>query len=46
MFHAYADTSHGWAGWIEPADRSWIEFVGVDGSRLRFDSRDASGAVG
>lgn len=35
----------GWAGWIEPADRSWIAFIDTDGSPRFFLERDESGAV-
>lgn len=38
--------AHGWAGYIEPEDRSWIAFVGLDGVPRFFLHRDAiSGAV-
>lgn len=32
--------SVGWAGWIEPADKSWIAFIGLDGRPLFFLNRD------
>lgn len=36
----------GWAGYIEPADASWIAFVGLDGKPLFFLNRDPqSGAI-
>lgn len=39
-------TSHGYAGWIEPEDNSWIMFVGVDGHVEMFLDRDPeTGAV-
>lgn len=36
---------HGWAGWIEPKDRSWIAFIGLDGRPLVFLNRDENGAI-
>lgn len=30
----------GWAGWIEPTDKSWIAFIGLDGRPLFFLNRD------
>lgn len=42
----YADPEQvGYQGWIEPADRSWIVFVDLDGKPSLFDKRDANGAV-
>jgi hypothetical protein len=43
----YADPkATGWAGYIEPADKSWIGFVGIDGRPILFLSRDpGTGAV-
>jgi hypothetical protein len=42
----YADNSHGYDGWIEPADRSWIMFVRVDGHAEFYGDRDReTGAV-
>lgn len=36
----------GWAGWVEPTDKSWIVFIGLDGRPLAFLNRDpATGAV-
>lgn len=36
----------GWAGYMEPADKSWIGFIGLDGRPLFFLNRDpASGAI-
>jgi hypothetical protein len=36
----------GWAGYIEPADRSWIAFIGRDGRPLFFLNRNPdTGAV-
>jgi hypothetical protein len=32
--------SVGWAGWIEPDDKSWILFVGLDGRVRAFLNRD------
>jgi hypothetical protein len=32
--------SHGWAGYIQPDDRSWIAFIGLDGRPLFFLNRD------
>jgi len=43
----YADPqSVGYAGWIEPEDKSWIAFVGNDGAARFFLDRDpATGEV-
>lgn len=36
----------GWAGWLEPADKDWIAFIGLDGKPTFFLNRDPStGAV-
>lgn len=35
----------GWAGWIEPENRAWILFVGLDGKTAFFPQRDETGAV-
>lgn len=36
----------GWAGWIEPDDKRWILFVGLNGETEFFDKRDPmTGAV-
>ena len=36
----------GWAGYLEPADRAWIAFIGLDGKPTFFLNRDpATGAV-
>lgn len=36
----------GWAGYIEPADLSWIAFIGLDGRPLFFLNRDPkTGAI-
>jgi len=36
----------GWAGYIEPADKSWIAFVGLDGRPIFFLHRDPeTGAI-
>lgn len=36
----------GWAGWVEPSDKSWIVFIGLDGRPMVFLNRDpATGAV-
>jgi hypothetical protein len=36
----------GWAGWLEPEDRSWIAFIGMDGRPLFFLNRDpVTGAI-
>lgn len=32
--------AHGWAGYLEPEDKSWIAFVGLDGRPLFFLNRD------
>ncbi len=37
----------GWAGWIEPEDRSWIAFIDLEGRPLFFLNRDPkTGEVG
>lgn len=43
----YSDPkSHGWAGWLEPEDRSWIAFIGLDGRPVFYLNRDPeSGAI-
>lgn len=43
----YADPkATGWAGYVEPADKSWIVYVGLDGRPLAFLNRDPkTGAV-
>lgn len=39
-------TAHGWAGYLEPEDRTWIAFIGLDGTPRFFLSRDpSSGAI-
>lgn len=44
--HRYAHPRrHGFSAAIEPADKSWIAFVGLDGRPLVFPHRDASGAI-
>lgn len=45
--HRYPDPkATGWAGYIEPADKTWIAYVGIDGKPLFFLSRDPeTGAV-
>lgn len=36
----------GWAGWIEPEDRSWVAFIGLDGKPLFYLHRDPrTGAI-
>ena len=30
----------GWAGWIEPRDRSWILFIHMDGTTMFYAKRD------
>jgi hypothetical protein len=38
--------SVGYAGWLEPEDRTWVAFVGNDGAPVFFLDRDPeSGAV-
>lgn len=37
--------SVGFLGWIEPADKSSITFVALDGTETHFPRRDATGAV-
>jgi len=35
-----------WAGWIEPADKSWIIYTDTDGKpSLYYPQRESSGAV-
>ena len=42
----YTDRSHGWQGWIEPEDKSWIAFIDAEGRPLFFLDRDPdTGAV-
>lgn len=45
--HRYSNPSDvGWAGWIEPDDKSWIAFIGLDGLPVFFLNRDPkTGAV-
>lgn len=38
--HRYAERPAGWAGWLEPADRSWIMFIHEDGSVWACMNRD------
>lgn len=36
----------GWAGWIEPEDRTWIAFIDLEGRPVFFLDRDTeTGAV-
>lgn len=35
----------GWAGWIEPGDRSWIAFIDLEGHPTFYLERDETGAV-
>lgn len=35
----------GFAGWIEPEDRSWIIFINLAGQPVLFGQREESGAV-
>lgn len=35
----------GWAGWIEPADGSWIAFIDLEGRPRFYLNRDATGRV-
>ncbi len=38
--------SHGYAGWIEPVDKSWIAFIDTAGRPQFFLDRDpATGAI-
>jgi hypothetical protein len=43
----YADpTSTGWAGWIEPEDKSWVAFIDLGGQPTFFLNRDPeTGAI-
>lgn len=41
----YDSTTAGYQGYIEPADRSWILYIGVDGSPLFYPHRAADGGV-
>jgi hypothetical protein len=45
--HRYTDPKGvGWAGWIEPEDKSWIAFIGLDGVPRFFLNRDPeTGAI-
>ncbi len=45
--HRYAHPKAvGWAGWLEPKDRSWIAFIGLDGHPIFFLNRDPeTGAI-
>lgn len=36
----------GYAGWVEPEDRSWVLFIANDGTPTLFVGRDSTGAVG
>ena len=35
----------GWAGWVEPADKSWILFIDEDGNTSFWPERDENGGV-
>ncbi len=35
----------GWQGYLEPADRSWIAFINLDGAPVFFLNREPNGAV-
>lgn len=35
----------GWAGWIEPEDKTWIAFIDLEGKPTVFLHRSPSGAV-
>jgi hypothetical protein len=35
----------GWAGYLEPADKSWIAFIDLKGAPTFFLERDETGAV-
>ena len=38
--------SHGWEGWIEPEDKSWIVYVASDGKPVVYLDRDPdTGAI-
>jgi len=39
------DKTGGWAGWVEPKDKSWILFIDKDGDTLFWPERDADGGV-
>jgi hypothetical protein len=41
----YDPHAAGYQGYIEPADRSWILYIGVDGSPLFFPHRAPDGGV-
>jgi hypothetical protein len=41
----YDSTTAGYQGYIEPADRSWVLYIGVDGSPLFYPHRGADGGV-
>lgn len=38
--YANPEAVGGWAGWIEPEDRSWIVYLDVEGKPLVFLDRD------
>lgn len=35
----------GWAGWVEPKDKSWILFIDKDNKTLFFPKRDETGGI-
>ena len=44
--YAHESITKEWAGWIEPADKSWIIYTNADGKpALYFTEREQSGAV-
>lgn len=47
LTHAYKDpyAEGGWLGFIEPEDKSWICFCGVDGRALVYVDREPNGQV-
>lgn len=45
-FYAYSNPQDvGYIGWIEPDDKSWIMFVGIEGEFHFYGKRDKDGGV-
>lgn len=43
-YHDPSETG-GWAGWVEPDDKSWILFIAEDGTVQFYSERDENGGV-
>lgn len=44
--YSHPSVTEDYAGWIEPEDRSWIVFLGPDGTpAIYYPVRDATGGV-